>query len=253
MEEKKTKRFSTLIFIIFIIGAFCVGFGVSTLMFNNNKNDNKTEEKEKETKKPAFDLETMYYAMHADADKTINNIGLEASIYNKTEIYAKDFSTDELYLIFQKYLASIKTDYIVNDVDTKEEYDQVIQYEPVYNKLKDFSKKLFGENFEFKDEYLFKNMETSIGLAPCGAVYHTKEINGKKYYVYASRAGGCFGEAVYNYKYDRTETKDSEVYVYEIVEIYDVNTEKVNTTYTYKWTYKIGSDNMYHLYKINRE
>ena len=87
MEEKKTKRFSTLIFIIFFIGAFCVGFGVSTLMFNNNKNDNKTEEKEKETKKPAFDLETMYYAMHADADKTINNIGLEASIYNKTEIY----------------------------------------------------------------------------------------------------------------------------------------------------------------------
>ena len=264
-NKNNSKKFiNTILVVVAFLVCFSIGYLIGTNAFggDNGKNENKKEEKETNdnVEKPTFDINALYYNLHVTKDETDIQIGLEKSIYNHDEVYVKDFTGKELYLILDKQAREKIKEYYVKDSGPSQDangntvdpgYDTLIEYEPAQKIFKETLYKIAGDNLTFKDDLLYAVNE--VNNVHAGFHYDVKEIDGKKYYAFSQRTGSASGSPYYKYTYEKTEEKNDEVYVYEKVQIVDYGETNPIASYTYKWTYKIGNDNQYHLYKINRE
>lgn len=264
-NKNNSKKFINTIFVVVaLLVSFSIGYLIATNAFSsdNGKNENKKEEKETNDniEKPTFDINALYYNLHVKKDETDIQIGLESSIYNNSEMYVKDFTGKELYLIIDKQAGEKIKEYYVKDSGLSQDangnivdpgYDTLIEYEPAQKIFKETLYKIVGDNLTFRDDLLYAVNE--VNNVPAGFHYDVKEIDGKKYYAFSQRTGSAFGSPSYKYQYEKTVEGNNEVYVYEKVQVVNLGETTPLASYTYKWTYKVGNDGEYHLYKINRE
>lgn len=265
IDVKKKSNKKVIIIVSSIVLVLCIVLLV-LFVFNSSgghgeNNDNNTEENSSGTpgkRKVEFDT-NLYYIFHLNEGKATIKEGFEDFVYSKEEVYAKDFTSLALFDIIHKNSEQERSTYTAKEGGVKLDengqvsdpgYELLIDYEPMNKFFKEFVYKLVGDNLEYSDDLL--TTYDSDG-SPVGFKYEVIEENGKKYYKYTSRTGYNYNDVYYEYKYEKIDYGDDEAYLYENVSVYNNGEYNPKEEYVYKWTYKLGTDNEYHLYSIIRE
>ncbi len=263
-EEKKNNNLVKIIIAIVVVVCLIIGllfilnpFGGS----NENKVEENTTGDNNTHKRVEFDTNE-YENFHKSSWETASQVGFEKEVYNREATYAKDLTAAELFYILHQKVYEKQVQYKVEGSGVQHDangfvtydpgYDYLLEYEPTRKLFADYLYELVGDELEFSDDLL---TYTSSDNVPYEFSYVVVEENGKKYYQYTSRTGGLEDNPIYEYHYTKVDYSDDnrEAYLYEKVTFRNHGILNPYAEYTYKWTFKLDSNDNYYLYSIIRE